>query len=167
MHSPDFVVNAGIAGSFDPLFSPGTVVEITEDTFSEMGAEDHEDFLTMEKMGFPLLEVENTQYFNTFYNPFPTVLPIPKVTAITVNTVHGSESSILKARSRWNKQVETMEGAAFFQIMMAENLPFCALRGISNYVEPRNRANWNIRDAVMNMNSVLIDFLKEKTGINS
>lgn len=162
VNTPDFAINAGIAGTFDPLLPLGSVVEITEDSFSEMGAENHEDFLTLEQMGFSLLESQNTRYFNTFSNPSPSRLAVPKVSAITVNTVHGSDASILTARKRWNKQVETMEGAAFFQIMTAENIPFCALRGISNDVEPRNRANWNIRDAVINMNALLIDFLKEK-----
>jgi 1,4-dihydroxy-6-naphthoate synthase len=48
----------------------------------------------------------------------------------------------------WNPEVETMEGAAFFQGCLIENVPFRALRAISNRVEPRNREAWKLKEAV-------------------
>ena len=48
----DLAINLGIAGSFDRNIALGEVVEITEDTFAELGAEDDEDFITDRKNGF-------------------------------------------------------------------------------------------------------------------
>ena len=37
-----------------------------------------------------------------------------------------------------------MESAAFFYVCLSEHVPFMALRAISNRVETRNKAAWNI-----------------------
>lgn len=157
-YRPEFAINMGIAGSFDTNIALGAVVEIIEDTFSEMGAENHEDFLTLFDLGFPLSQIPST-YYNTFSNPAPSTSPYLKTSAITVNTVHGNAASIERCQQFWNKQIETMESAAFFQIMLEEGIPFAAFRGISNYVEPRNRANWQIGAAVKNVNLAVIEML--------
>ena len=39
------VLNLGIAGSFKPELPPGTLVQVSTDTFSELGAEDATQFL--------------------------------------------------------------------------------------------------------------------------
>ena len=46
------VINLGIAGSFVRNINLGEVVEITEDTFAELGAEDDKNFISIEKLGF-------------------------------------------------------------------------------------------------------------------
>src|SRR5438067_13918917 len=48
----DLAINLGIAGSFDRSIEPGHVVGITEDTFAETGAEDDEQFIPMNILGF-------------------------------------------------------------------------------------------------------------------
>jgi futalosine hydrolase len=154
LRRPDFCINLGIAGSFDWEKELGTVVEVVEDSFSELGAEDHEAFLDMEALGFPVSKSPTHTHYNTFYNPHPSDLPLPKVTGITVNTVHGNEDSIRRVQAQWNKDIETMEGAAFFQIMQEENLPFFAFRALSNYVEPRNKSRWQIPLAIQHLNRV-------------
>lgn len=52
MHKYDLVINLGIAGSFDRSITPGYVVEITEDTFAETGAEDDQEFIPITTLGF-------------------------------------------------------------------------------------------------------------------
>src|SRR5688572_22217951 len=47
----DVVINAGLAGSFIG-FSPGDVVNVTQDCFSELGAEDDKKFISIDDMGF-------------------------------------------------------------------------------------------------------------------
>jgi len=48
----DLALNLGIAGSFDRDITIGELVEISQDTISELGAEDDDAFLPIEKMGF-------------------------------------------------------------------------------------------------------------------
>ncbi|RYF91489.1 MAG: futalosine hydrolase, partial [Chitinophagaceae bacterium] len=75
----ELLLHAGIAGSFNPVLVPGTLVTVTQDTFSEFGAEDHESFLTAEEIGLGI---------NTLYaEPVKGLTP---ATAITVNSVHGN-----------------------------------------------------------------------------
>jgi len=155
----DLAVNLGIAGSFDRNIQIGEVVEVTKDTLSELGAEDDHSFLTMGELGFG----DDTFYPSTkladLYNLFNN-FNLKTATAITVNTVHGNEASIEKVRARLHPQLESMEGAAFFYACNQANVPCIQIRAVSNYVEKRNRDNWNIGLAVKNLNTFAAEFLK-------
>jgi len=54
-----------------------------------------------------------------------------------------------------------MEGAAFFYVCQLQKIPHIQIRSISNYVEPRNRANWNISLAIKNLNEVLWKLIQQ------
>ena len=60
---------------------------------------------------------------------------------------------------KYNPDIETMEGATFFYICSRENIPFLALRAISNRVEPRNKEKWNIQLALDNLSEKLKEVL--------
>ncbi|MEN0053026.1 MAG: futalosine hydrolase [Mucilaginibacter sp.] len=155
MHKYDLVINLGIAGSFDKSIHPGYVVEITEDTFSETGAEDDQEFIPISKLGFG----ENTFKPTTTLENVCNSLYLTRANAITVNTVHGNEESIKKIHSRLNPQIESMEGAAFFYACRQFNLPCLQIRAVSNYVEKRNRDNWDIQLAIKNLNNFAIELI--------
>jgi futalosine hydrolase len=160
----DIAINAGIAGSFDFSLALGEVVQITEDVFAEQGAEDGDDFLSLNELGFG----EITQFAVDSHQTTATMKAggltdsfsqINKVKAITVNRVHGNEFTIAKTLSRFNAQVESMEGAAFFYACNQNSTPCLQIRSISNYVEPRNKEKWNIGLAVNNLNEFLYNML--------
>lgn len=155
----DLILNLGIAGSFDRDIALGEVIEITSDTFAELGAEDDINFLPIAEMGFGEATFEPTTKLSNLYNLFNT-FNLRQATAITVNTVHGNEESIKKVAERLNPQIESMEGAAFFYACKQFNMPCIQIRAVSNYVEKRNRDNWNIGLAVKNLNTFAIEFLK-------
>jgi futalosine hydrolase len=159
LNSYDLVVNLGIAGSFDRDIDLGDVLEITEDTFAELGAEDDNEFLSIEKMGFGKCTFYPSTKLSNLYNLFNT-FNLKTAKAITVNTVHGNEASIKKVSERLNPQLESMEGAAFFYACREMNVPCIQIRAVSNYVEKRNRDNWNIRLAIKNLNTFAMEFLK-------
>jgi futalosine hydrolase len=152
----DLALNLGIAGSFDRSIALGEVLEITEDTLAELGAEDDETFLTIERLGF------GQSIFKSTYN-LPDNLNIKKATAITVNTVHGNDASIQKLSNRINAQLESMEGAAFFYACREAGVPCVQIRSVSNYVEKRNRDAWQIGLAIKNLNTFACK-LVEKLG---
>jgi len=153
----DLAINLGIAGSFDRSFTLGDVVEIVEDTFAELGAEDDEDFITIDKLGFGESSFRATYLVPEHFN-------IKKANAITVNTVHGNEVSIRKISERINAEIESMEGAAFFYACREAGLPCMQIRAVSNYVEKRNRDAWQIGLAIKNLNKFALDFLGRGTG---
>src|SRR5690606_17485859 len=72
---------------------------------------------------------------------------------ITVNTVHGDDPTIGKVVERLSPHVESMEGAAVFQAAQRFGIPALQVRAISNYVERRNKANWQLTPAIANLNS--------------
>jgi len=150
------VINLGIAGSFDRDITLGEVVEIREDIFSELGAEDDTQFISIEKLGFGASIFRPTAAINQFNKK----INLKKVNAITVNTVHGNEASIAKIAERLNPQLESMEGAAFFYACHELKVPCIQIRAVSNYVEKRNRDNWQIGLAVKNLNNFTLDLLK-------
>ena len=150
----DLAINLGIAGSFDRNIALGDVVEITEDTLAELGAEDDEDFITIEKLGLG----EST--FRATYI-LPEKFNLRKANAITVNTVHGNDASIKKLSGYIDAQIESMEGAAFFYACKQAGVPSLQIRAVSNYVEKRNRDAWQIGLAIKNLNTFVGEFLKQ------
>jgi len=149
----NIAVNIGIAGSFDRNIELGELVNVTEDTFAELGAEDHEKFITLPQLGFGK---------NTFSSIVKKDLQLKEVKGITVNKVHGNTQSIENITRLYQPQIESMEGAAVFYAAEQLNIPALQIRGISNYVEPRNRENWQIGLAISTINNWLIDFLENK-----
>lgn len=145
------VLNVGIAGSFDREIELGELVNIAQDTFAELGAEDHENFISLRQLGFGE---------NKFSSSANTALTLRKVQGITVNKVHGNAQSIEKTITLYQPQTESMEGAAVFYACKQLNIPVIQVRSISNYVESRNRGNWKIGLAVKNLNDWIINFLK-------
>lgn len=148
----DLVINLGIAGSFDRSIELGEVVEVIEDTFAELGAEDDEGFLPLNQLGFGEI------CFKPARHPF---LDIKQVSAITVNKVHGNEASIQKINARLQPQLESMEGAAVFYACRQAHVNCVQIRAVSNYVEKRNRDAWKIGLAVKNLNTFAEELLSK------
>src|SRR5438874_1253273 len=86
-HNYDLVLNLGIAGSFDRDIELGEVVEITTDTLSELGAEDDEQFIPINELGFG----EGNFMATAALSQYTSTAMLKQVSAITVNTVHGNE----------------------------------------------------------------------------
>lgn len=153
----DFAFNAGIAGSFSRTLNPGDVVNVEKDCFSELGVQDHDAFLSIDHLGFG----RGTEYPVSGHLSDALSDHLPKVSAITVNTVHGNEESIEQTVARLNPDIETMEGAAFFYCCRMKSLPGLQVRAVSNYVERRNRLAWNVPLAIANLNKELIYLLNK------
>jgi len=153
--SYDLAINVGIAGSFDFNLNLGDVYLVKEDTFAELGAEDGDDFLSFDNLGLGITSQSHHP------NPGFQTNELNEVNAITVNKVHGHELSIAKAIARFNPQIESMEGAAFFYACNQSNVPCIQIRAVSNYVERRNREKWEISLAIKNLNITVINLLEQ------
>ena len=152
----DMALNMGICGTFNTDLRIGTVINVQEDCFAEMGAEDGLQFLTMEELKLEAV----TTVTNREQGELSHVLELlPKVSGITVNKVHGNEESIKKIVARFHPVVESMEGAAFMFACKLERIPHMQIRAVSNLVEKRNKERWNIPLAIENLNKKIIEFL--------
>lgn len=151
----DLAVNTGICGSFNSNLEIGTVVNICEDVFSELGAEDGERFLNLEELQLPGI----SKIVNNSGALHPLIDELPKVNGITVNTTHGNESSIQKVFERFHPYTESMEGAGFMFACENENISYVQIRAVSNHVEKRNREAWNIPLAIERLNNKMLEIL--------
>ncbi len=152
----DIAINAGICGSFNYTLSIGEVVRIDEDCFADLGAEDDEQFLSIEELKLlGTYHIKNTVIFDHTY-----LHGLKNVKGATVNTTHGNINSIEKFISHTKADVESMEGAAFLFACNQAQIKCLQIRAISNYVEKRDRNKWNIPLAIERLNTFLIGFIK-------
>lgn len=154
----DLILNVGIAGTFDRSLPPGTLVNIVEDRFSELGAENGDEWLTIDELGFGQ---------STFYNNYslrePVIDALVSCNSVTVNSVHGNTERIDQFRLRNpDVQTESMEGAAVFYAARQAQLRVLQVRAISNYVEARNKEAWDIPLAIGRLNTWLTQFIASK-----
>lgn len=158
----DLALNIGVAGSFKKEISIGDVVNVVSDRFADLGAEDGDNFLTLAEIGlqkknqFPF---RNERLVNPTIKKYPSLKKLIQVNAITINMVHGNEKSIKQVIRKYDPDIESMEGAAFFYVCMMEKVPCIQLRAVSNYVERRNKNKWNIPLALDNLTRVTLDFI--------
>jgi len=159
---PDLAINAGIAGSYNNSIVIGDVVMSHSDCFADAGIEDGNDFRTLSEAG--LIGANEFPFRNgilvsdPFYNEKLNKLLKP-VAAITVNTATGSETTRSRLLNKFNPDIETMEGAAFFYICIREKIPFLSIRAISNRVELRDKGKWDISLALTNLSGKLEEVL--------
>jgi futalosine hydrolase len=101
----------------------------------------------------------NADIVNEAPPDLPGLTALPQVSGITVNTVHGDEPSIASVVDRCRPDVESMEGAAFMYACRVHGVPFAQIRAVSNRVERRNRAAWDIPGAIAALNRVALELL--------
>ena len=158
----DLALNFGVCGSFDRALRPGNVVHVVSDRIAELGAEDQDTFLTIQQLnllGDDECPFTGGQLLNRTPPANSTLSGLPAVTGITVNTVHGRESSITAVVQRFMPQVESMEGAAFMYSCLILGVAFAQVRSVSNVVEPRNRETWKISEAIRNLGQTALSIL--------
>jgi len=159
----DWALNVGLCGSFDSALPPGTVVHVVSEELAEVGAEDGEGFLTLaelrllQKDEFPF---QDARLVNTSPPGNEVIGRLPRVSGITVNTVHGNERSIAAVVERCRPQVESMEGAAFMYACLLQKMPFAEVRAVSNVVERRNRGAWKMAEAIDNLNATAAEIIE-------
>lgn len=158
----DWALNAGVAGAFDRSLALGDVVQVVTEQFGDLGVEEADGRFT-DLFHLGLVDPDSAPFVRgKLYNPGAGQTHfLPTVHGLTVNRVHGNHLSIESARLLFpDVQTESMEGAAFFYGCLSANIPFVEIRSISNYVEPRNRANWQLETAIENLNRVLIEMIE-------
>lgn len=154
----DFTLNIGLAGSFRKDLAPGKAVWVVEDRFSDLGAEDGNVFLELSDLGFQ----DSVRVAPYALNERLLPADLSPAIGATVNTVHGEEKSIRSFMERSSADIETMEGAAFYYVGEREKVPSLQLRGISNYVEARNRAAWKIPEALAAVTQAAYTILQKR-----
>jgi len=157
----ELIVNAGVGGILDRNAPLGEVYRVVQDEIFRFGAEDGKGFVSMEELGFGRSVFAERLSKNLSDRMETRLSTIKTVRGITVNTVHGSAESIrhLHQDHPNGNLMESMEGAGVFFVADAERIPVLQFRAASNYIEPRNRAAWEMAAAIGRLNSFLMDFI--------
>ena len=153
----DFYIDAGICGAFNRNLKIGDVVQISSETYGDFGVENDEAFQDFFDLGFIDKKEDAFQYglCEPILSDFHSKINLPKATSITVNKVHGNDKTIKIIEEKYKADTENMEGLAFYYVLKLINKSGIEIRSVSNYVEKRNKDNWNIKDAVTNLNTEL------------
>lgn len=142
----DLVVSAGIAGGFAPRAPIGTIVVAEELVLADLGAETPDGFQDVAALGFGSVR----------HTPPPGVvrraadaLDAATGTVLTVSTVTGSAERAAELTVRHPHAVaEAMEGYGVAEAAARYGVPMLEVRTVSNPVGPRDRAAWQIGEAL-------------------
>jgi futalosine hydrolase len=156
-------VNAGIAGSFNAGILPGTVVQVTEDVFADLGAESPGGFLTL--TGMNLAHPDDPPFSGGKVKPLymtdmaasltGILQTIPGVAALTTNTIRTTPESLAWLRDIARADIETMEGAAFFYACRLSGVPCLQIRAVSNAAGEADHGKWETSLAIRRLSEFL------------
>ncbi|MBN1118852.1 MAG: hypothetical protein JXA77_16705 [Bacteroidales bacterium] len=160
----DLAINIGLAGSFDHFLEQGFVVNVIQDQFADIGVIQKDKFYTlaeeelMNENQFPFVEGKMHSLGNFELDEIESLIPVK---GITLNTLHSDPKWINMLREKFDPEIETMTGAAFFYVCLREKIPFLQIRSISNFVEIRRIENWNIPAAIDSLSNTMVNILNE------
>ncbi|HWB27852.1 MAG TPA: futalosine hydrolase [Chitinophagaceae bacterium] len=159
---PGFIVQAGIAGCFDNASGLGEVFAVNNEMLADMGV--NEDGIWKDMFDLALEKDNNTPFTERClpnnnlvkYN----LLKLPVVNAVTINEITTSPKRRLQIEEKYAPFIESMEGAALHYVCGLQNIPFIQMRAISNYIGERDKTKWKMKEAIINLNNTLLDYLQ-------
>ena len=152
----DFIIQAGIAGSFTNEIEPGKVLLVKQDCFADLGIEEKGNYTPVFNTAFADKdEFPFTDGWLVNSNEVLSKNRLPNVKALTINKVSDSELQKQQFIQTFNAGIETMEGAALHYVFLQEQIPFLQIRSISNQVGERDKTKWKTKEAIENLNKEL------------
>lgn len=160
---PDIVIQAGIAGCFNPNLPLGKVLVINSETIGDLGVQENDtwqDVFDLKLVDTNCVPFTNKQIANPYLAQLNT-LALEEVSAITVNEISTNQQRISQLQAKYNPIIESMEGAALHYVCTDLQVPFIQLRSISNYIGERDKTKWQMQQAISNLNETLITMLHQ------
>lgn len=157
---PDVWIQLGVGGAFDSSTHVGKVYQVKQEMLVEFGAED-QDGTILSHFILGWTNPDEYPYDKGWLQcPYRFNASIPTATGMTVFHTSGHETHIKAIAEHPHGQIENMEGVPFFYISLMHHIPFVSLRAISNQVEPRNKANWKMTEAIHALNQCVLERLQ-------
>ncbi|AXF57261.1 futalosine hydrolase [Salicibibacter kimchii] len=147
----DMVMSAGIAGGFKNRAAIGDLVISERIVAADLGAESSESFLPVDELGFGssviVADASSAQQMSARLSENGQVVQTGGI--LTLATVTGTEETARVLEQRYtDAQAEAMEGFGVASAASEKNLPVLEIRAISNLIGPRDKENWNIKEAL-------------------
>jgi futalosine hydrolase len=161
----DFIIQAGIAGTFKNSYAIGETFIVKKDVFADLGIYERDTFFTLFEKEF--IQKNDLPYQNGWLNnEIEETFSLTIVNGITVNTVTDKFEQTEVFIKKFDPDIETMEGAAFHYVCINEGVAFLQLRSISNFVGERLKTNWKIKESIQNLNQHLSRIINELENPN-
>lgn len=156
-YAPAALLLVGIGGAFVQAgLAVGRAALAESDTHLDTGVGQGAAWAGMRSMGFALLpatEARPEEAYNRIEQApatraLATRLGLPAVAFGTSEAVTADAATAHLLGSRHGVAIESMEGAAVAQVAAALGVAAYQVRGVSNSVGDRDKANWRVADAV-------------------
>jgi futalosine hydrolase len=183
--SPDVVVLFGVGGAYPSTgLNVGDIAIAEKEVYGDEGVHTGRGFKGIEFIGIPLLRKGRKKYFNEFWldkrlakaavETLKRFAPhcthscgFKAGTFVTVSAVTATEKRAGELRRRFGAICENMEGASVAHVCTIYGTPMIELRGISNIVEGRDKARWDLRLASDNCQRVVMEVIKSLLGCSN
>lgn len=159
-----FVINLGVAGSFNKSLQLGQLVNVISEAIGDLGVEANNGFMDvfdmmLEKQNeFPY---KNKKLINYSLINNKKVEELVQCNGLTVNSITSCKNKIKLRKEKYDVDVESMEGAAVFYSCLIRKIPFVSIKAISNYVGETDKSKWKLQSAIENLNNKALEILKE------
>jgi len=156
------VLVCGVGGAYPgSSLETGIVVCAESETYGDLGADSPEGFLDMRSLGFPVIEGAGGS--EPLYNRLPLdVFPVERrAPFVTCATCTGTDAVARSLALRTGGAVESMEGAAIVHVARLMNVKVAEVRGISNAVGNRDRAQWRLHEAAAAARAAVVNWIEE------
>jgi len=154
---PRYIIQAGLAGSFDKNIPLGAVLAVSKDGIADLGVMEQQHWRSVFDLG--LMRANQPPFINgCLFNPYKKLLKswgLPQVSAVTVNEISTNKKRIALLKER-GAVLESMEGAALHYVAKLEKIPFLQMRAVSNYVGERNKEKWDFKMSLARLNEELV-----------
>ncbi|RTL47762.1 MAG: futalosine hydrolase [Sphingobacteriales bacterium] len=159
---PDFIIQAGIAGTFHSNLPSAEIVVVKKEILGDTGVMEQNQWKDMFDLG---LISGNIPPFENGCIPNPNlkqwnITALPEVSGISVNEISTQPQYIAQMNSKYAPDIETMEGAALHYVAGTFNIPYLQIRAISNIVGERDKQKWAIQEALETLNKSLIHYIE-------
>ncbi len=171
---PEALIIFGIGGAYPSSGAKvGDVAVAKNEIAGDEGVLTHEGFKDTEYLGIPLLKMATSGIYNTYPASEPllqrtlrTLAGQPSTEAVhvgsfvTLSTCTGTRERARELEQRYAALCENMEGAAAAHVAISHGIPWLEVRGISNVVEDRDLAKWQIPPAASAAQRAVMKVLK-------
>ena len=158
--TPEFAINTGCGGAFpDCGLAVGDLAVATSETYADEGVLTPQGWQGLDLIGIPLCQGRGERIYNRFElcrelaggalaSARSHGFSAESGPFLTVSTCSGSSDQATTLLQRFPGICENMEGAALAQVAYIYGVPLLEVRGISNLVEDRDLARWDLKRAV-------------------
>ncbi len=164
----------GIGGAYPSSGARvGDVVVAEQEIAGDEGVLTREGFRDTEYIGIPLLKTAASGRYNTYPASGPLLEQALRVliaephgsavhagSFVTLSTCTGTRERARELEERYGALCENMEGAAAAHVALSHDIPWLEVRGISNIVEDRDLATWDIPRAARAAQHAVLEVLK-------